>query len=204
LVATTIVSSELLAAVARSRGARYAETLTGFKWLVRAGEGLVFAYEEALGVCVDPESVRDKDGISAAVAAADLVATAKAGGRSVPELLDALAIEHGVHLTEQIALRVTDLKKIGAVMAALRQSPPTELADQQVTTEDLLPAADVFRLRGEGLRVVVRPSGTEPKIKAYLEIVQPVADKEQLPKAKEKATQRLTKLRDEVTELLEG
>jgi phosphomannomutase len=204
LVATTIVSSELLAAVARSRGARYAETLTGFKWLVRAGDGLVFAYEEALGVCVDPDAVRDKDGISAATAAADLVATAKAGGRSVPELLDALAIEHGVHLTEQIALRVTDLKKIGALMAALRRSPPGELAGQQVTTEDLLPAADVFRLRGDGLRVVVRPSGTEPKIKAYLEIVRPVADKEQLAQAKDEAAQRLTKLRDEVTALLEG
>jgi phosphomannomutase len=206
LVATTIVSSELLGAIARSHGARYAETLTGFKWLVRSGDGrgtgLVFAYEEALGLCVDPESVRDKDGISAAVAAADLVASAKAGGRTVPELLDALAVAHGVHLTEQIALRFEELPKIGALMARLRGGPPTELAGGPVTTEDLLPEADVYRLRGDGLRVVVRPSGTEPKLKAYLEIVAPVGDAAALADTKKAATDRLTVLRTEVLGLL--
>jgi phosphomannomutase len=215
LVATTIVSSELLGAIARSRGVRYAETLTGFKWLVRAGSGLVFAYEEALGVCVDPDAVRDKDGIAAAVAAADLVATAKAGGRSVPELLDLLAVQHGVHVTEQIALRMADLRRIGSTMARLRSSPPTELAGMPVTAEDLLPEADVLRLRGPGLRVVVRPSGTEPKLKAYLEIVELVAVEvdpaeegapdraaESLAESKERAGKRLAALRDEVTALL--
>jgi phosphomannomutase len=203
LVATTIVSSSLLGSIARSHGSRYAETLTGFKWLVRSGDGLVFAYEEALGLCVDPDSVRDKDGIAAAVAAADLAASAKAGGRTVPELLDALAVAHGVHLTEQISLRFDELPKIGAVMARLRQGPPTELAGGPVTSEDLLPGADVYRLRGDGLRVVVRPSGTEPKLKAYLEIVQPVAEATQLAEAKERANKRLVTLRSEVTALLE-
>jgi phosphomannomutase len=176
--------------------------LTGFKWLVRSGDGLVFAYEEALGLCVDPDAVRDKDGIAAAVAAADLAAGAKAGGRTIPELLDALAVAHGVHLTEQIALRFDELPRIGALMARLRQDPPTELAGGPVTAEDLLPKADVFRLRGEGLRVVVRPSGTEPKLKAYLEIVQPVGDEAGLAEVKRQAGERLTVLRDEVTALL--
>lgn len=203
LVATTIVSSELLGAIARAEGARYAETLTGFKWLVRAGSGLVFAYEEALGLCVDPTAVRDKDGIAAAVAAADLVATAKAAGRTVPELLDSLAVVHGVYLTEQIALRVPDLPRIGQLMARLRQSPPESLGGGPVTAEDLLPEADVLRLRGDGLRVVVRPSGTEPKLKAYLEIVEPVSDEAALIGAKARAADRLAALRDEVTALLD-
>jgi phosphomannomutase len=206
LVATTIVSSELLGAIARSHGARYAETLTGFKWLVRSGDGhgtgLVFAYEEALGLCVDPDAVRDKDGISAAVAAADLVASAKAGGRTVPDLLNALAIAHGVYLTEQIALRFEELPRIGALMTRLRNDPPTELAGEAVRSEDLLPDADVFRLRGEGLRVVVRPSGTEPKLKAYLEIVAPVGDATGLADAVRAATDRLAVLRSEIVGLL--
>lgn len=202
LVAATIVSSELLGAIARARGARYAETLTGFKWLVRSGDGLVFAYEEALGLCVDPESVRDKDGIAAAVAAADLVASAKADGRTVPELLAAQAVEHGVYLTEQIALRFEELPRIGVLMKRLRGNPPTELAGQPVTSEDLLPDADVFRLRGDGLRVVVRPSGTEPKLKAYLEIVAPVGDAARLADTRKVATDRLTVLRAEVVGLL--
>ncbi|HEX3650112.1 MAG TPA: phospho-sugar mutase, partial [Pseudonocardiaceae bacterium] len=202
LVATTIVSSELLGAIARAEGVRYAETLTGFKWLVRTGAGLVFAYEEALGLCVDPEAVRDKDGIAAAVVAADLVATAKAAGRTVPELLDSLAVAHGVYLTEQIALLVPDLPRIGELMAALRQSPPESLGGGKVTTEDLLPDADVYRLRGDGLRVVVRPSGTEPKLKAYLEIIEPVGDGASLDGAKARAADRLAVLRDEVTALL--
>ncbi len=206
LVATTIVSSSLLGSIAAAYGSRYAETLTGFKWLVRAGDGhatgLVFAYEEALGLCVDPESVRDKDGISAAVLAADLAATSKAGGRTLLDILDDLAVTHGLHLTEQIALRVEDLSRIGTIMAALRANPPTELSGQPVTGEDLLPAADVFRLRGDGLRVIIRPSGTEPKIKAYLEIVTPVGSPEELPAIREKATARLAELHTEIAALL--
>ncbi|HEX4222691.1 MAG TPA: phospho-sugar mutase [Pseudonocardiaceae bacterium] len=206
LVATTIVSSSLLSAIASGFGARYAETLTGFKWLVRAGDGhatgLVFAYEEALGLCVDPNSVRDKDGISAAVLAADLAATTKAAGGTLLDRLDDLAVTHGLYLTEQISLRVAELSRIGAVMAALRANPPTELAGQTVSGEDLLPAADVFRLRGDGLRVIIRPSGTEPKIKAYLEIITAVSSPAELPAIREKATARLAGLHTEIEALL--
>ncbi|MFD1148158.1 phospho-sugar mutase [Saccharothrix hoggarensis] len=195
LVATTIVSSSLLKSVAAARGARYAETLTGFKWLVRAGDGLVFAYEEALGVCVDPSHVNDKDGISAAVVACDLAAGLKASGRSLLDALDQLAVDHGLHLTDQVSLRFTDLSRIGALMARLRAEPPADFA-----FEDLLPEADVVRLTRDGVRVVVRPSGTEPKLKAYLEVVEPVAD--DLPEARERARTRLAVLRAQVSRLL--
>ncbi|KAA2251185.1 phospho-sugar mutase [Solihabitans fulvus] len=206
LVATTIVSASLLKSIAAAHGARYDETLTGFKWLVRAGDGkgtgLVFGYEEALGLCVDPDTVRDKDGISAAVLACDLAATLKAEGRSLLDALDDLAVAHGVHLTDQVSLRFTDLSRIGALMARLRENPPTELAGGAVTVEDLLPTADVLRLRGDGLRVVVRPSGTEPKLKSYLEIVEPVAAAADLAPAKARAADRLSALRKNIAELL--
>ncbi|MFD9740746.1 phospho-sugar mutase [Umezawaea sp. NPDC059074] len=195
LVATTIVSSSLLGEIAAAHGARYVETLTGFKWLVRAGEGLVYAYEEALGHCVDPESVTDKDGISAAVVACDLAATLKAAGKDLLDALDQLAVDHGVHLTDQVSLRFTDLSGIGALMADLRRNPPDGFA-----YEDLLPEADVVRLTADGVRVVVRPSGTEPKLKAYLEVVEPVADS--LPSARDRASERLVELRAQVEGLL--
>ncbi|TWP48275.1 phospho-sugar mutase [Lentzea tibetensis] len=195
LVATTIVSSSLLKSIAAARGARYAETLTGFKWLVRAGEGLVFAYEEALGNCVDPEYVSDKDGISAAVVACDLAAGLKASGRTLLDALDSLAVEHGLHLTDQVSLRFTDLSLIGSVMARLRSSPPSDFS-----CEDLLPDADVLRLTAPGVRVIVRPSGTEPKLKAYLEVVEPVS--ESLDVSRDRARQRLADLRTRVTELV--
>jgi phosphomannomutase len=182
LAANTIVSSSLLESIAREKGVRYDATLTGFKWLVRAGDGhgtgLVYAYEEALGHCCDPDSVRDKDGISAAVLACDLAATLQASGRTLLDALDSLAERHGLHLTRQVSIRVTDLARIPALMAELRATPPTELAGVPVTVEDLLPEADVLRLRGEGVRVIIRPSGTEPKVKAYLEVVAPVAERE--------------------------
>ncbi|RKT57558.1 phospho-sugar mutase [Saccharothrix australiensis] len=194
LVATTIVSSSLLKSIAAAHGARYAETLTGFKWLVRAGDGLVFAYEEALGNCVDPQHVNDKDGISAAVVACDLAAGLKAAGRTLPDALDQLALDHGLHLTDQVSLRFTDLSHIGALMARLRGDPPAGFA-----FEDLLPEADVVRLTADGVRVVVRPSGTEPKLKAYLEVVEPVDD---LADSRVRAEERLAALRARVSELL--
>ena len=202
LVATTIVSSSMLKSIAAAHSARYAETLTGFKWLIRAGDGLVYAYEEALGHCVDPDSVRDKDGISAAVLACDLAATLRADGRDLPSALDDLAVAHGLHLTEQISVRVTETRRIAELMASLRASAPSSLGGTELSTEDLLPAADVLRLRGTGLRVVLRPSGTEPKLKAYLEIVEPVPDPAGLSGARERATARLAALREEVAALL--
>jgi phosphomannomutase len=200
LVATTIVSSSLLGEIAKAAGARYAETLTGFKWLVRAGDGLVFAYEEALGLCVNPGFVRDKDGIAAAVLAASLAATLKAVGRTPLDVLDELATRHGVHVTDQVSLRVTDLSVRGRLMAKLREAPPAEVGGVAVTLEDLLPDADVLRLTGEGVRIVVRPSGTEPKLKAYLQVVEPVGDS--LADARAAAGTRLTALRAGVEALL--
>ncbi|MCW4352368.1 phospho-sugar mutase [Hoyosella sp. YIM 151337] len=174
LVATTIVSSSLLGRVAAAHGARYAETLTGFKWLVRAGDGLVYAYEEALGICADPDTVRDKDGISAAVLVADLAATLKAEGRTLTGALHGLMDVHGFHQTAQISRRFTDLTAISAAMQKLRHALPREIGGETITVNDLTAVrgpgrTDAIILRGEHLRVVVRPSGTEPKLKCYIE-----------------------------------
>ena len=179
LVATTIVSSQLLGRIAEARAVRYDETLTGFKWIVRAGDGegtgLVFGYEEALGLAVDPDAVRDKDGISAAVLAARVVAGLRAAGRSVQDAVDDLARAHGLHTTGAVSLRVQELSQIGQWMAGMREHPPTELLGEKVVNaEDLLPRTDGLRLRTADTRVVIRPSGTEPKLKCYLEIVMPV------------------------------
>ncbi|QRP45201.1 phospho-sugar mutase [Amycolatopsis sp. FDAARGOS 1241] len=200
LVATTIVSSSLLGELAKAAGARYAETLTGFKWLVRAGEGLIFAYEEALGVCVNPGFVRDKDGIAASVFAAGFAAALKAEGRTPLDVLDDIATRHGVHLTDQVSLRVTDLAVRSELVAGLRAQPPATLGGIAVTLEDLLPGADVLRLRGEDLRVVIRPSGTEPKLKAYLQVVAQVEG--DLEAARASASDRLSAVRRDIDTLL--
>ncbi|MHA6624699.1 phospho-sugar mutase [Pseudonocardia sichuanensis] len=196
LVATTVVSSSMLRSVAAAYGVRYAETLTGFKWIVRGGPGLVYGYEEALGYCVDPDAVRDKDGIAAAVLACDLAAALAAVGRSLPDRLDELAVAHGVHLTEGLSLRM-DPQARDAAAARLRAAPPQGWASE-------LPAPDVLVLRRAGERLVVRPSGTEPKLKAYLEVVEPVPDPAGLPAARGAAEARLDALRTEVTSLLAG
>jgi phosphomannomutase len=194
LVATTVVSSSMLRSVAAAHGARYAETLTGFKWIVRGGPGLVYGYEEALGYCVDPDTVRDKDGIAAAVLACDLAAALKAAGSGLQARLDDLAITHGVHLTEGVSLRMDPATR-DAAAARLRTTPP-----EGWDTE--LPAPDVLVLRRAGERLVVRPSGTEPKLKAYLEVVEPVPAAPALPEARTAAARRLTALRQEVHTLL--
>ncbi|MGB5111888.1 MAG: phospho-sugar mutase [Mycobacterium sp.] len=175
LVASTVVSSRMLAAIAAGYGARHAETPTGFKWLARAtlpGSALVYAYEEAIGHCVDPDAVRDKDGISAAVLICDLVAALRSRGSTLLDALDDLARRHGVHLTAGVSRRVEDA---GRAMAALRANPPATLADIAVTVEDLgqrrdRQRTDALVFTGDGIRVVVRPSGTEPKLKSYIEV----------------------------------
>ncbi|PZS13257.1 MAG: phosphomannomutase [Pseudonocardiales bacterium] len=169
--ATTIVSSTMLRAMTKRNGAGYAETLTGFKWIARAAPDLVYGYEEALGYAVAPDLVRDKDGISAALLVAELVAALKAQGSSLQQRLDELAAEYGRYETDQASIRVDDLTIISATMARLRARPPATLLGEAVTVTDLLPAADVVRLTWPSGRVVVRPSGTEPKLKVYLEIV---------------------------------
>ena len=208
LVATTIVSSALLRSIAAAHGARYDETLTGFKWIVRAGDGagtgLVYGYEEALGHCVDPDAVRDKDGISAAVLACDLAATLKADGRTLLDALDDLARSHGLHVTDQLSVRVDDLGQIGAMMTRLRGAiPATLLGDPVTESSDLLPRTDAVVLRTGRAKVVVRPSGTEPKLKCYLETVTPVpADATDLSAARESAAAGLAALRAEIASVL--
>ncbi|PZS33926.1 MAG: phosphomannomutase [Pseudonocardiales bacterium] len=171
--ATTIVSSTMLQAMAERNGVGYAETLTGFKWISRAAPDLVFGYEEALGYAVAPELVRDKDGISAALLVAELAATLKSQGSSLLQRLDELAREYGRYATDQAPVRVDDVTLIGQIMSRLRAGPPATLLGQPVTVTDLLPDADVVRLTWPSGRVVVRPSGTEPKLKVYLEVVVP-------------------------------
>ncbi|MGX1492231.1 phospho-sugar mutase [Streptomyces tendae] len=203
--AESIVSSSLLGRIAEKAGLPYEETLTGFKWIARV-EGLRYGYEEALGYCVDPEGVRDKDGITAALLITELASTLKSEGRTLTDLLDDLAVEHGLHATDQLSVRVEDLSIITDAMRRLREQPPTELAGRSVTNaEDLtkgtdkLPPTDGLRYTLEGARVIVRPSGTEPKLKCYLEVVVPVRDHTELPAAHAKAKTLLTALKKDLS-----
>lgn len=180
--ANSIVSSRLAGAIAKAAGVAHRETLTGFKWIARV-DNLTFGYEEALGYCVDHAQVRDKDGISAALVMADYAQELKDAGSSLPALLDEIATEHGLYATDQLSVRVDDLALIPAMMQRLRATPPAELAESPVVSvEDLtegtdtLPPTDGMRYYTEdSTRVIVRPSGTEPKLKCYLEVVVPVS-----------------------------
>jgi phosphomannomutase len=216
LVVTTVVSSTLLGKITAAAGAGYAETLTGFKWIVRAGQGVpgsrfLFGYEEALGYAVG-DVVRDKDGISAALALLSLATTARAAGQSLLDRWDALEAAHGVHLTAQVTLHAPSP---AGIMGRLRAAPPAALAGHPVTSsEDLaagqarpedpggpgLPPADVLIYRLSDARVVIRPSGTEPKLKAYLEVVEP-ATARTLAAARATAAGRIGPLRAAVAEL---
>ncbi len=201
--AQSIVSSSLLGKLAAAAGRPHQETLTGFKWIGRI-PGLAFGYEEALGYCVDPDHVKDKDGISATLLLCDIAARAKAAGRTLTDLLDDIAREHGLHATDQLSVRVDDLAVIAAAMARLRATPPTELGGYAVEqVDDLstgtpeLPPTDGLRYRlADGGRVIVRPSGTEPKIKCYLEVVVPVEPESGVDAARIAAAGRLDALRD--------
>src|SRR4051794_17018182 len=201
--ATTIVSSTLLQKLAAAAGQPYAETLTGFKWIGRV-EGLAFGYEEALGYCVDPEHVRDKDGVSALLLLCELAATVKAEGRTLVDVLDDVALRHGLHATDQLSARVSDLGEIAAAMERLRATPPAELGGLAVEqVDDLsrggagLPPTEGLRYRlAGGARVVVRPSGTEPKLKCYLEGVVPVNAEDGVDAGRISAAGRLDALRD--------
>ena len=202
VLARSIVSSRLLGTMAEAAGLRAEETLTGFKWIGRV-DGLAYGYEEALGYCVDPAVVPDKDGITAALLAAELAASLKAQGRTLLDVLDDLALAHGVHQTDAFSVRVADLALIEPVMAALRQTPPTELGGVAVVTaEDLalgvqgLPPTEGLRyLLADRTRIVVRPSGTEPKLKVYLEAVVPVEGEDGLAAARDEAARRLAATR---------
>ncbi len=215
LVASTVVSSTLLSKIAAAAGVRYAETLTGFKWIARAADGVpgarfVFGYEEALGYAVG-DVVRDKDGFGAALTMLRLAEEAKSADRSVLDVYDDLERTYGVHLTSQLTLRTADQAQ---VMSRLRAAPPdafggepaaglTDLSAGTGTQPMTGPRADVLIFRLAGGRVVLRPSGTEPKIKCYIEITESAAGRS-LAAAREAAAARLAPLRDALGDLLAG
>lgn len=201
----SIVSSPALGAVAAAYGLDWVETLTGFKWISRT-PGLIFGFEEALGYLVNPETVRDKDGISASVAFLSLAGWLKSEGRTVADHLDAFSARFGHYASDQISLRVTDLSRIDAIMARLRAETPAEIGGLPVQrAEDLrdgsdaLAATDALRFQFDGARMIVRPSGTEPKLKVYLDAWS--ADGE-LAERKSAAGARLAALREGATALI--
>ena len=202
--ASSLVSGSLLHELTQAHGVPFAETPTGFKWIVRAGTPeapLVFGYEEALGYAVAPDVVRDKDGISAALSVALLAAELATGGRTLLDRLDELAVEHGLFATGQLSVRVEDLAVISGAMARMRAAPPATLLGRPVEAADLAhddPPVDAVRLLGDGVRVVVRPSGTEPKLKAYLETVVPVHDDAGVIAARGRGADELDELRSEM------
>jgi phosphomannomutase len=175
-LACSIVSSPALKAVADAYGLDFEDTLTGFKWVSRA-PGLIYGYEEALGYLVNPETIRDKDGVSAATAFLDLAASLAAEGRTIADHLTEFAEKFGYFASDQISIRVTDLGEIDRIMSSLRATPPAVLGEVAVAQiDDLrdgfgsLPPSDVLRiLLEDGSRVMVRPSGTEPKLKIYID-----------------------------------
>jgi phosphomannomutase len=190
--ANSIVSSRLLARIAEAAGFAHVETLTGFKWISRVPH-LTFGYEEALGYCVAPGMVRDKDGISAGLLVAEMAAALKATGRTLFDELDDLAVQHGLHLTDQLSVRVSDLGLLGSMMAQLRVEPPVSFAGSPVEkavdlsqgSADLPPTDGLLYLTRDNTRVIIRPSGTEPKLKCYLEVIVPVESAADLPAARE-------------------
>ncbi|MCL1800793.1 MAG: phospho-sugar mutase, partial [Promicromonosporaceae bacterium] len=214
VLANSIVSSRMLRNIAMKAGLSYSNTLTGFKWISRT-PGMVFGYEEALGYCVDPSSVRDKDGVSAALLIAQLANKLKAEGKTIIDQLDDLYREHGLYLTDQLSLRFSDLSLIPKTMAKLRANPPKELAGSPVVElADLsdgyegLPPTDGILIRTESdSRVIIRPSGTEPKVKCYLEAVHPVARDasfDDITKARNETRQVLDQMKAEMKKILEG
>jgi phosphomannomutase len=228
LLVTTIVSAGLLAEQAAAAGAGFAETLTGFKWIMRAaddrpGQEFLFGYEEALGYAVT-DVVRDKDGMSAALALAAAAAEARGQGQTLAAVLDGIARRFGLYVTGPVSVELSGGPEAGAaLLAAARNAPPLSLLGQPlVTVDDLglglrsradgtkdplsLPRSDAIIWRtADRTRVAIRPSGTEPKVKIYLQVVLPVADHDDLSTAgplRAQAAQRLADLRQEVSEVL--
>jgi phosphomannomutase len=207
--ARSLVSSSMLDSIAAANGLASAQTLTGFKWIAKV-PGLEYGYEEALGYCVDPSHVRDKDGISAALLVIEMAAELKERGRLLTDALDDLSREHGIHATSQVSIRVSDLERITRIMHRLRTSPPAAVAgiaviamdDLEQPTDGLPPTDGLrFTLAG-GARIIVRPSGTEPKIKCYLEVIEHPLDGD-LAAARALAANRMEGLRSAVAAWLE-
>ena len=179
IFANSIVSSSILKKIAAHHNLEFKETLTGFKWLAKI-KGLTFGYEEALGYAVDARAVNDKDGISAAITLAQIATDLAANGKTVLDLLDEIWARHGFHATEQISIRLSDLSKVGVILGGLRRNPPLHIAGRAVTSiDDLaaptdgLPATDGLRIWLDGgVRIIIRPSGTEAKMKCYIEVIE--------------------------------
>ena len=176
----SIVSSSILRKISAHYGIDFKEVLTGFKWLAKI-EDLAFGYEEAIGYAVDSETVNDKDGISAAIFLAQIATDLAAVGKDLNDLLDEVWLRHGFHATEQISIRVADMGAITILLAGLRSNPPQEIAGRSVESiDDLaaptdgLPPTDGLRLwLSGGVRIIIRPSGTEAKLKCYIEVITP-------------------------------
>lgn len=205
--ANSVVSSTLLGRMARAAGRRHVTTLTGFKWIGRVPD-LAFGYEEAIGYCLDSRAVPDKDGITAALTVLRIVADLRAAGRTLADLLDDIAREHGLTATSQLSVRVADLSLIADAMARLRANPPSTLLGAPVTVVDLavgtatLPPTDGVELTGERVHVVARPSGTEPKLKCYLEVRLDPDESADVRAARAVAAERLAALRAQMAEAL--
>lgn len=231
VVATTVVSGSLLRKMADRVGVRCVTTLTGFKWIVRAGGPggrLVYGYEEALGYAMRPDVVADKDGISAALRVIELADAARCSGRTLRDVLDDLALRHGLHITRQRSVRVGGAEGMARLTRALdsaRRSPPPDLAGAAVTVADLrTPHPGVVDLAGgtaerwpgaphgpadvlvwhvgTDARVVLRPSGTEPKLKVYAEVVEPVVHRSELPARRAEGNARAELLATEAIAVL--
>ncbi|HEY9291742.1 MAG TPA: phospho-sugar mutase [Microlunatus sp.] len=206
--ACSIVSSSLLQTLAIDHDQPFQYTLTGFKWIGRVPE-LAFGYEEAIGYCCDSAAVPDKDGITALLRVLAIAAELKANGQSVTDRLDEISSRYGVYDTDQLSVRVEDMSIIAGAMARLRRQPPATLANQPVTVRDLadgvdlgpagvLPPTDGVLITGESIKVVARPSGTEPKLKCYLEARVPTEDRT-VAQAHTVASTLLRRLREEMT-----
>ena len=205
--ACSIVSSSLLSVIAAAYHQPFVYTLTGFKWIGRV-PGLAYGYEEAIGYCTDPDAVPDKDGVSALIMVLALTARLKAEGRSLADRLDDIARRHGVYQTAQLSVRVADPKIITSAMARLRAHPPRIIAGQPTSVLDLahdnqeLPPTDAVLITGEMIKIVVRPSGTEPKLKCYLEVHLSTPQSADLAARRVEARSILETIRAEMSALL--
>ena len=208
--ANSVVSSTLLGRMAQRAGQPFVTTLTGFKWIGRV-PGLAYGYEEAIGYCTDPARVPDKDGITALVNILRIVADLKAQGLTIEDRLDEIARTFGLHATAPLSVRVTDLTIISDAMARLRANPPSTLLGTAVTVIDLaepgpdshLPPTNAVEITGDRVHVVVRPSGTEPKLKCYLEVRgTPDAARVDLPGERARIAAELSQLREEMSAVL--
>ncbi|NMR30372.1 phospho-sugar mutase [Crystallibacter degradans] len=207
--ANSIVSSRLLGKIAERHGIAHVQTLTGFKWISRV-PGLSYGYEEALGYCVAPDLVKDKDGISASLLVAEYAADSIAKGRDVRDELDELHLAHGIHATDQLSVRVGSLDLLGAMMHRLRENPPSSFGGSPVDSTldlaegsaDLPPTDGLQYLTRDGSRVIIRPSGTEPKLKCYIEVVQPVDGADELPGMHDKVRGTLETIKEDISDAL--